>query len=54
MEERVFEGQEILGCIEDMNQETFKEYNSIRVFANGVEIDISQLKIVVQNDPDQD
>lgn len=53
MEETVFRGQEILGCVEDMNSEAFEEYNSIRVFVGDEEVLLKDLKIVVQNDPRQ-
>lgn len=48
MKEKVFKGLEIIGCIEDMNKEVFKDFNSIRVWVDGVEVlDLNSLEIVV-------
>lgn len=53
MNETVFGGQEILGCVEDMNSEAFEEFNSIRVWVGDKEVSLNDLKIVVYNDADQ-
>ena len=48
MKETIFHGHEIIGCIEDMNEQVFKDFNSIRIWVDGVEVlNLYSLAVIV-------
>jgi len=51
MVEEVFSGPRIIYIVTEA--EAINEWNSVKFEYEGVEIDASKLKLIVQNDPDQ-